>query len=27
MVRLADLDEFERAHLEAKPCAPFDSQP
>lgn len=27
MVRLADLDEFERAHLEAKACEPFDSQP
>ena len=27
MVRLADLDEYERAHLEAKECAPFDSQP
>ncbi len=27
MVRLADLDEFERAHLEAKVCEPFDSRP
>ena len=27
MVRLTDLDEFERAHLEAKECEPFDSQP
>ena len=27
MVRLGDLDEFERAHLEAKECEPFDSKP
>jgi len=27
MVRLSDLDEFERAHLEAKACEPFDHEP
>lgn len=27
MVRLVDLDELERAHLEAKVCTPFDSRP